>query len=304
MATPLFILLGPTGSGKTKLAISLAPSLDAEIVSADSMAIYRGMDIGTAKPTQEERLLASHHLIDIHDPWETYSAGMFVEEASKIIEKITERGHKVLLVGGTSLYIKSLLQGIFTGPAANWELRRQWMARSKESLYEELCQVDYETSQKISPNDVRRIIRALEVFYCTGIPISFYRKKYTKPRGDYEGKFVGIQWDRATLYRRIEERVEKMIKNGLVEETERLLQLRLPLAHTASQAIGYKETIAAIEDKSLMPSLVETIKKNTRHFAKKQMTWLRRFPIEWVSAKEYTTQQELIEKILAIWMTK
>ncbi len=282
MAIPIVIVSGPTASGKTELSLALAKALDAEILYADSMTIYKGMDVGTAKPSLEERKLIPHHLIDICDPWESYSAGDFVEAAHEIIMQIQERGKRILLTGGTTLYIKSLLEGIFIGPPANWEIRNQLLTRDPLSLYQELYQCDPESAAKVAPNDSRRVIRSLEVYLSTGIPITQLRKQGTKPLGDYQPFFLGVDWERPILYQRIEQRVDSMLAKGLVEETRQLLQLPYPLSHTASQAIGYKETIEALLEPEKMPGLGDKIKLNTRHFAKHQVTWLRRFPIEWI----------------------
>ncbi|NUM34628.1 MAG: tRNA (adenosine(37)-N6)-dimethylallyltransferase MiaA [Candidatus Brocadiae bacterium] len=284
MAIPLLIISGPTASGKTELSLALAKALDAEILYADSMTIYKGMNIGTAKPSLEERSLIPHHLIDIRDPWQAYSAGDFVEEAHRIILQIHERGKKVVLTGGTTLYIKSLLEGIFTGPPADWDIRKKLMEKDPQSLYQELCECDPESAAKVSPNDSRRVIRSLEVYYASGVPITQLRKENTKPPGDYMPFFLGMEWDRPVLYQRIEQRIDRMLAQGLIEETRNLLQLPYPLSHTASKAIGYKETIEALHDPAKMPGLADQIKINTRHFAKHQMTWLRRFPIQWIQA--------------------
>lgn len=301
MTTNLLILFGPTASGKTRLATLLAQTLPVEIISADSMAIYRQMNIGTAKPTLEERQQIPYHLIDICDPWESYNAGIFVESAAKLIQEITTR-HKIpLIVGGTALYVKSLLEGIFEGPPANWELRNELAKDTPELLYQKLMQIDATTAQHISCHDVRRIIRALEVFYTTGQPISICREQNTHPLSSYSPCFIGIEWDRQVLYRRIEERVDSMLEQGLIEETRCLLALPHPLSHTASQAIGYKETIAAIANPSLMDNLSEQIKQNTRRFAKRQLTWLKKFPIQWIPAHLDTSLQTIGEQALQLW---
>lgn len=298
MTIPLYILVGPTASGKSRLSILLAKHMDAEIISADSMAIYRGMDIGTAKPSIPEQKQVKHHLIDICDPWETYNAGRFVEKATDCIKQIQANNRKILIVGGTALYIKSLIEGIFEGPPADWKIRETLAKRDNESLYSELMSIDEESAQKISPNDLRRIIRALEVYYITKIPISVLRRKYTKPNSNYITYFIGISWERPLLYERINKRVDHMLKNGLLEETKKLLHLPYPLSHTASQAIGYRETILALKNEIPMAELEETIKRNTRRFAKRQMTWLRRFPVNWIPSDNNTQTEYLFEQAL------
>lgn len=298
MNTPILILLGPTASGKTDLAIPLSQVVDGEIISADSMQIYRGMDIGTAKPDMSTRRLVPHHLIDIRDPWEGFNACLFVEEAAKKIADIQLRGKTVLIVGGTALYIKSLLEGIFPGPSANWEIRRVLSGYSPGDLYQRLCQLDPNTAQRLSPNDTRRVIRALEVVYATGIPISEYQRHYTHPPGAYRPCFIGINWPKPILHQRIASRVEQMLHRGLVEETEGLLVLPHPLSHTAAQAIGYREAIDALAHPEKFSCLKESIELGTKQFAKRQMTWLRRFPVHWLSAASST---EMLQECLDIW---
>ncbi len=300
MTIPLLILFGPTASGKTKLATELAKHFESEIISADSMAIYRGMDIGTAKPSAEERC-TPYHLIDICDPWESYSVGMFIEDAAATIAAIHQRGKTVLMVGGTALYVKGLLEGIFDGPPANWALRNSLAKEYPQELYQRLCQIDPVSAQKISCHDLRRIIRGLEVFYSTGKPISLWQKQCTNPPALYAPCFIGLAWERQALYDRIEQRVDQMIQNGLIAETQRLLALPYPLSHTASQAIGYKETIAALHDSSLMNDLIPKIKQNTRRFAKRQLTWLKRFPIHWISANSQTNFDDIVISAKQIW---
>lgn len=298
---PLLILVGPTASGKTDLAIPLAQVLKAEIISADSMQVYRGMDVGTAKPAPRVRQVVPHHLIDICDPWMSYNACLFVKHASERIVEIYDRGRQVLLVGGTALYIKSLIEGIFAGPSADLKLRRELELRPLEELYGELCEVDLKAAAKISPHDMRRIVRSLEVFYSTGIPISEYQSRHTHPVAQYSPCFIGLLWERADLYRRIEQRVEKMMREGLIEETQRLLNLPQSISRQAAQAIGYKETIEALANPLSMPQLVETIQRHTRAFARRQMTWWRRFPVQWLSVTSETTITHLVNQALERW---
>lgn len=300
MSIPLILLVGPTASGKTEVGIPLAQALQAEIISTDSMQVYRGMDIGTAKPTIAQRQLVPHHLVDICDPWEPFNAALFVQLATQKIEEVAVRGKRALLVGGTALYIKALLEGIFVGPSANWEIREELTKRPLQSLYEELSRIDPDAAQRIYAQDQRRIIRALEVYYTTGIPISQYQREHTHKMGDFDPFFIGIQWERAILHQRIEERVAKMLATGLITETQRLLSLPHPLSHTAAQAIGYKEIIAAIREPELFATLPATIQRNTKLFAKRQMTWLRRFPVSWLPADANTSTDKLLAQSLAL----
>jgi tRNA dimethylallyltransferase len=301
MAIPIFLLVGPTASRKTEVSIPLAQALNAEIVSIDSMQVYRGMDIGTAKPSLEVRSLVSHHFVDICDPWETFNTAMFVERASAEIREIRSRGREALLVGGTALYVKSLIEGIFEGPSANWEIRAELLKRPVEQLYEELCGIDPEAAQKIYAQDSRRIVRALEVYYTTGLPISVYQKQYTVKVAEYRPTFVGLRWDKQVLHERIAQRVTQMLAEGLVAETQKLLALPHPLSHTAAQAIGYKEVIAALGDPNLLLQLPETLVRNTRLFAKRQMTWLKRFPVSWLSVDAQTSVSGLVAQAMAVF---
>ena len=301
MATELFILAGATASGKSRVAVPLAQLLQAEIIAADSMTIYRGMDIGTAKPGALERSQVPHHLLDICDPWETYSTGKFVAAAAEAIAAITARRRKCLIVGGTALYIQRLLEGIFEEPSVDWQLRRQLASCSPQFLYQRLVEVDPVAAAQIVANDLRRIVRALEIFELTGIPISQYREKYTRPAADYRPHYVGLHWERPLLYQRIEARVDSMLEQGLIAETRRLLELPYPLSRTAAQAIGYKEAIAAIHDPAQMSDLPARIKQSTRRFAKRQMTWWRRFPITWLDVSANFDETAIVAKILRLW---
>ena len=296
---PLCIIMGATGSGKTVLAHALAKKIHAEIISADSMAIYRGLDIGTAKPTDKELQEVPYHLVNIREPWESYNAGAFVDDASVIIEKARAKSHPVIIVGGTVLYIKRLMEGIFNGPPANWQLRDELAQRTTEDLYAQLCQVDPNAAKKIYAQDNRRIIRALEVYLDTGIPISQWQKEKTFAPCNYQAVYIGVERERSELYRRIEKRVDWMIDNGLIEETKRLLELPYPLSLTASQAIGYQETILALSNPELMPTLIDDIKCHTRQFAKRQLTWLRRFRIKWFDMNQ--SLDMLVQKASDIW---
>lgn len=304
MTVPLLFVVGPTASGKTSLAVPLAQAIAGEIVSVDSMQIYRGMDVGTAKPGPDLRRLVTHHLLDICDPWVEYNTRLFVEDAGKKIEEIAARGRQALLVGGTALYVKSLLEGIFDGPSANWEVRRELEARDPKDLYLELCRVDAAAARRISPNDLRRVIRALEVFYSSGVPISEHQERHTVPRAQYRPCFIGLNWQRPALRRRIERRVAQMLDDGLIEETKRLLGLPYPLSRTAAKAIGYRETIEALADPAKIPGLRAAIEQNTRRYAKRQMTWLRRFPVHWLDVEEDTPLPELLDQSLEYWQAQ
>lgn len=273
-----WFLTGPTASGKTKLGVDLAKRMDAEIISLDSMAVYRGMDIGTAKPTLEEREGVPHWLIDIVEPSQDFSLAMYMTAARAKVEEIQARGNKVLFVGGTPLYLKGLLRGIFDGPEADPELRSFLEGRENTfpgSLHQELAEVDPETALRLHPNDRRRIIRALEVFEKTGYPISFFQKQFDVPASFEQAKVFVLDWPRDILYSRIDRRVDLMMAAGFEEEVRHLLSAEQPPGRTASQAVGYRELIAAIHGETTMEEAIEKTKQFSRNFAKSQGTWFR-----------------------------
>ncbi|MHB1034596.1 MAG: tRNA (adenosine(37)-N6)-dimethylallyltransferase MiaA [Pirellulales bacterium] len=274
-----WFLTGPTASGKTSVGVELAALLDAEIVSMDSMALYRGMDIGTAKPSPEERRSVPHHLIDVIDPDEEYSLAQYVEAAHEKVAQIQARGRRALFVGGTPLYLKSLLRGIFTGPAADWELRRELetLARTAgaEALHERLARVDPTTAGRLHPNDTRRLIRALEVYEKTGEPISRFQHHFETGRAADQCRVFLLDWPRPELYERIDRRVDAMFSAGLVEEVRGLVARERPLSRTAGQAVGYREVIEHLAGRRSLPETIERVKTQTRRFAKRQGTWFR-----------------------------
>lgn len=272
-------LTGPTASGKTAVGIELARPLDAEIISLDSMAVYRGMDIGTAKPTPEEREAVPHHLIDIVEPSENYSVAQYRAAALERIQEVSARGKEVLFVGGTPLYLKAMLRGIFEGPPANWELRHRLQnearAHGPEKLHERLRQIDPRAAEKLHPNDERRIIRALEVHQATGTPISALQQQFEVGRPAEECRVFVLEWPRRELYDRIDRRVDEMFSAGLVDETQRLLDSGITLSRTARQAVGYREVLELLAGNLDLAATIELVKLRTRQFAKRQLTWFR-----------------------------
>jgi tRNA dimethylallyltransferase len=272
-------LSGPTASGKTAVALELAVRLDAEIVAMDSMTIYRGLDIGTAKPTAAEQAAAKHHLLDIAEPDAEFSQAEYVAAARRVVEEILSRGKIPLFVGGTPLYLKTLLRGMFEGPAADWELRRslEALAATKPpgTLQEMLREVDPTAAAKLHANDTRRLVRALEVFRLTGKPISEHQRHFDQVRTEAIGRTFVLDWPREELYRRINERVDAMLAAGLVEETRALLAAGKTLSRTAAQSLGYCEVLEHLAGKLDEHAMGEAIKQNTRRFAKRQMTWFR-----------------------------
>ncbi len=287
------VLTGPTGSGKSALARELAPKLNAEIVALDSMTLYRGMDIGTAKPTMEERREIPHHLIDVLDPWESSSVAWWLEQAAQCCREVENRGKTALFVGGTPLYLKAMLFGLFEGPPADPAIRDRLSQEGEQQgtqvLHSRLAKVDSATASRLHPNDLRRIIRALEVWELTGRPLSQWQQQWeaeTSPQGP---SCVWLNLPREELYDRINRRVEKMFADGLVAEVENLMILPNPLSKEASQALGYKEVIRHLQGQQSLEETVVEVQTRTRNFAKRQITWFRHLPGCQPVSKELTS---------------
>lgn len=278
-ALDCWFLTGPTAAGKTGVGVELARRLGAEIVSMDSMALYRGMDVGTAKPTPEQRRSVPHHLIDVIEPHQEYSLAEYLQAAQACIEQIKARRREVLFVGGTPLYLKGLLRGVFDGPPADWEfryrLREEAQRHGAESLHRRLAQLDPPAAGRLHPRDVRRVIRALEVYEKTGRPISQWQRQFDVGREADACRVFVLSWPRPLLYARIERRVEEMFAAGLVDEVRRLLALGQPLSRTARQAVGYREVIEHLNGHGALAETVELVKTHTRQMAKRQNTWFR-----------------------------
>ncbi|MCA9126771.1 MAG: tRNA (adenosine(37)-N6)-dimethylallyltransferase MiaA [Planctomycetales bacterium] len=275
-----WFLTGPTSSGKTPLAIMIAQRMDAEIISLDSMAIYQGMDIGTAKPNLDQQAQAKHHLIDIVAPTEMYSVSNYVIRAHRVAEQIRQAGKRVLVCGGTPLYLKSLVRGLFLGPEADWEFRNSVEEDVKrygqELLRERLLQVDPLLGHKLHLHDQRRMIRALEVAKITGLPLSHWQQQFETPASRTEFPVAVLQLSRSWLHERINKRVESMIDRGLAAEIEGLLQQYGSLGRTAAQAVGYREMLQHLQGKATsMAETTELIKAHTRQFARRQEIWFR-----------------------------
>lgn len=290
-----WFLVGPTASGKTAASLELAARIDAEIVALDSMTIYRGMDIGTAKPTSEERSRIRHHLIDIVDPRHDFSVAAYMTAAAQACQDIVDRGRVPLFVGGAGLYLRALLRGVFQGPSADWSIRKRLEETARTSgllaLHDRLSRIDPDTARRLHPNDERRVIRALEVFELTGQPLSALQQHGPRPIDQRPSHVYWLAPPREWLYGRIDTRVEQMLADGLLVEVRNLVERHGPLSHTARQALGYKEVIDWIESKpdpgnraingfigdgSITPvEVVELIKTRTHQFAKRQQTWFR-----------------------------
>lgn len=295
-------LTGPTASGKTRIALEVAQRIDAEILSVDSMAVYRGMDIGTAKPTLSEREIIPHHLIDIRDPIDEYSVAEFLKDAHRVASEIRARGKRVMLVGGTPLYLKSLLCGFFQGPEADWDFRKEIeeevSQRGPELLHERLAQVDPLSAHRIMPNDIRRMTRALEVAKLTGLPLSHWQTQFESFAIPQKSQAYVLAWDRSVLHQRVAARVESMVQLGLVEEVRRLIDRFGGLGRTASQAVGYKEPLEFLAGKIPFTTMQEQIVIHTRQFVRRQEIWFRSMPsLQRIEMSASTTNQDFTKAI-------
>ena len=305
----VIILLGPTGVGKTGASILLAKALDTEIISADSMQIYKGMDIGTAKPSVKQREEVRHHMIDIVEPSETYSVGRYIEEVVPVIDSLHKKGKIPIIAGGTGLYIKAMTRGIFSGPSADWKLREELAALEEEqegSLYSYLQELDPEAASKVMPADKRRVVRAIEVCLKTRQGISELQQKLTSPL-PYEFIKIGLTRDRKELYKIIEGRVDEMIKAGLVNEVKNLIhpftrfhppQAGKPIHRLSSiQAIVYKEIAMHLKGEFPFEEAVRLIKRNTKRYAKRQFTWFKKEEdIHWIDITGIYGNKEIFER--------
>ncbi|TVM03373.1 MAG: tRNA (adenosine(37)-N6)-dimethylallyltransferase MiaA [Candidatus Brocadia sp. WS118] len=309
MSLPLWILTGPTASGKTDIGLKIANTIDVEIISADSMLVYRGMDIGTEKPSLEARDKIPHHLIDIVDPWEEYSVGRYVKDFDAVTQSLYQQGRQFIVVGGTALYLKAIMEGLFEGPPADWGYRNSLKAIAREKgpqyLYNMLSEIDPETARKLHMNDQKRIIRALEVFKATHRRISSLQMQFGHKNPKYDCTIVAIEHNREALYKRLETRVDRMFARGLVEEVGRLINNPLGLSRQASQALGYKEIIDFFNGKYTFSEVSREIKQRTRRFAKRQMTWFRSFTnIHWIHASTENDTAGLSEQWLKYFLTQ
>jgi tRNA dimethylallyltransferase len=280
MAKPkLAIILGPTGVGKSEVAVDIALRLGGEVVNADSQLVYRYMDIGTAKPSTGAREKVRHHLIDLVDPDGEFNAALYRESALKAIQEIIARGKKAIVCGGTGLYLRALVQGLFVGPSKNPDVRKRLETQAQENglsaLYERLREVDPDATRWIHPNDRYRIVRALEVFALTGKGISRWQKEHGFAESAFEVIKIGLNRERPELYDLINQRCDEMIAHGLVEEVKGLLEKGYSLDLPALQGVGYRQIGLYLRGGLSLDEAVVLIKRDTRHLAKRQLTWFR-----------------------------
>lgn len=293
MAPKIVCVVGPTACGKTKLGVLLAKRFNGEVVSADSMQIYKGMTVGTAAPTAGEMDGVPHHMVAVADPAEQWSAARYAQAATPIIDDILARGKLPILVGGTGLWLDAVVKGHgFAGGHAGGEVRQQLQQRLEregiESLLAELRQVDPASAERLHPADEKRILRALEVYLETGKTITAHNEETKKLPPRYDAVWIGLQFeDRADMKALIDRRVDKMVEEGLLEEVRRLLESGLPRASTALQAIGYKEFLGVADGTATEAEAIEEVKLRSRQYAKRQLTWLRKNPdIHWIFWKK------------------
>ena len=289
MPPKILVIVGPTASGKTRMAVELAQRHNGEVISADSMQIYRTMDIGTAKPTQEEMGGIPHHMIDVADPEEDFSVARYVEMAARCVDDVLERGKLPIVAGGTGLYIDSLLSGRTFAPfspdsALRGELERELEEKGGQAMLEALAQVDPEAAQRLHPNDHKRIIRALEVYRSTGKTITQHNRETQAIPPRYDALTIGLAFqDRQAMWRRIDQRVDEMVAAGLEDEVRRLLTSGISPKCTAMQAIGYKEFTQALSGEMTWQEAADVVKLRSRQYAKRQLTWFGRNPnTRWV----------------------
>lgn len=297
---PLLVILGPTASGKSELALEVARRRGGELLNVDSMQVYRGMDIGTAKATPSQRLEIRHHLLDVEEPDQSYTVARFVQEADAAIADAHRRGMPLIAVGGTPLYYKVLFQGLFEGPGADESLRQRLRERDPDDLYRQLCQVDPAAAQRIHVNDTRRLIRALEVYELTGRPISALQTSWESGQQRHPAVWVGLRTEQEVLNRRINQRVKQMLAGGWAQEVQGLLARYGGLSPTAAEAAGYTQVIEYVRGKVSLEEAGEGIKIQTRQLARRQIKWFRRFEgVNWMGMEE--SLEEKVGKVLSVW---
>ncbi len=299
----LLILLGPTGVGKTDISIKLTQKItDIEIISADSMQIYKYMDIGTAKPNKSILSTIKHHMIDIIEPSGNFDVTQYSKLATDIISDVFKRGKIPILAGGSGLYISSIINPLFSGPARDMEYRETLEEESKihgkKYLYDKLSKIDAISASRIKPHDLRRIIRALEVYKSTGKPISYLQKKSSDSSAKFNYQIIGFKRNRENLYQRINLRVDKMVKNGFMEEVKMLREMGYKENLNSMQGLGYKQINKHLNGEYNNEEAIDLIKIETRHYAKRQMTWFKNKinNIEWIDLDEFS-ENEVISKI-------
>jgi tRNA dimethylallyltransferase len=298
----VIVLVGPTCSGKTSIGISLAKNLGSEIISADSRQIYKHLSIGTAKPNADELTVVKHHFIDLIEPDIEYNVSRFETEALAEIDRIISGGKIPVVVGGSGLYIRSLIDGLFNTVDTDDDFREELKIKREkfgnEFIYEELKKIDPLSAEKMLPQNWKRVMRALEVFHITGVPISKFQQEYQRETPHNFIQF-GLEWEREVLYKSIEKRVDLMIESGLVEEVQNILSAGFSNQLNALNTVGYKEIISFLNNEITLDRAVELIKRNTRRYAKRQMTWFRKDErIKWIQINSQNDYEKVAAQIL------
>lgn len=302
----VFILVGPTAVGKTDLSLQMARILKGEILSADSRQIYTYMDIGTAKPSLEQRARIPHHFIDIITPDEYYSAGEYGRQGQKVIDMLLSQGIVPIVVGGSGLYVRALVDGFFDPQIHDQDIRRtlheQLESIGPEGLHERLREIDPEAAARIHPNDSQRIVRALEVFEITQRPLSEIQKTSKVKQADFKPLFVGLNMPREELYRRIDGRVEAMIKKGLIDEVRRLSEMGYDPSLNSLQTVGYQEIFSFLKGEIDLDEAVRLIKQNSRRYAKRQLTWFKKDGrVRWFDLREGMDVTPVLDRIIYMY---
>lgn len=303
MESPLVCIVGPTAVGKTAVSIQLAQRLNAEIVSLDSRQIYRQMDIGTAKPTLAEQQAVRHHIIDCANIDEPFTAADYQRLADAALGEIDGRGKWRLIVGGAGLYFRVLIDGLFEGPSADATIRTRLQQEAEEHgatvLHERLRKCDPIAAERIHPNNLVRVIRALEVYELTGVPISSLQKQWVPAEPRYPFRAFGLNMRREVLYRRIESRVDQMVATGLIEEVQKIIDAGYSRNCVAMQSFGYKEIVDYLDGKHSRDEAIALLKQNTRRFAKRQLTWFRQDSrIEWVDLSQFPSPDDIVNNLI------
>lgn len=308
MKKPLIVLTGPTAAGKTELSIALAKKLNGAIISADSMQVYKYMNIGSAKIRPEEMQGVHHYLVDVLDPREEFHVARFQQMAKEAMDEIYRNGQLPIVVGGTGFYIQALLKDIdFDESSGELPCRKELEEAARREggavLYERLKQVDPESAEAIHPNNVKRVIRALEFYQETGQPISLHNKEQKEKQPPYTYAYFVLNDDRARLYERIDRRVDRMVEQGLVEEVRWLKEHGYDRSLVSMQGLGYKELFPYLDGTCSLEEAVEIIKRDTRHFAKRQITWFKREPdVIWLNQQEFGyDKQKILKRMLELW---
>ncbi len=301
---PVVAIVGPTAIGKSRIGIEIAKALQTEILTADSCQVYRGMDIGTDKPTVSERQGVPHRLIDLVDPDQSFNVGDFRRQALQDISRLHSQGRLPLVIGGTGLYIRGLLRGLCPGPPANWAIRQTLTQEANERgwsfLHEKLQKVDPDLAQRLHPNDRPKVLRGLEVYHTLGIPLSTVQQRHQFQESPHPFLLIGLTMERQTLYRRIETRVEWEIEKGLVQETQSLIKQGFSRNLGSMKGLGYRQFSGYLAGEYSYDEAVRLLKRDTRHFAKRQMTWFRKESgIHWMTIKESEIPTQAAHRILS-----